>query len=59
MLATQALDRPAEMHYEFGAGLRTGQLDNPYSEEANRVIAGHLASLHMRRKLPPDDDLFL
>ena len=28
------------------AGLRTGQLDNPYPEEANRVIAGHLASLH-------------
>jgi UDP-N-acetylglucosamine 2-epimerase (non-hydrolysing) len=28
------------------AGLRTGQLDYPFPEEANRVIAGHLARLH-------------
>jgi len=28
------------------AGLRTGRLDAPFPEEANRVIASHLASLH-------------
>ncbi len=28
------------------AGLRTGQLDRPFPEEANRVLASHLASLH-------------
>ncbi len=28
------------------AGLRTGRLDAPFPEEANRVLAGHLAALH-------------
>ncbi|MBV9123426.1 MAG: UDP-N-acetylglucosamine 2-epimerase (non-hydrolyzing), partial [Planctomycetes bacterium] len=28
------------------AGLRTHQLDLPFPEEANRVLAGHLAALH-------------
>jgi UDP-N-acetylglucosamine 2-epimerase (non-hydrolysing) len=28
------------------AGLRTGHLDNPFPEEANRTIAGRLARLH-------------
>ena len=28
------------------AGLRTGQADRPFPEEKNRVVAGHLASLH-------------
>jgi len=28
------------------AGLRTGQLFNPFPEEANRIIAGHLARWH-------------
>ncbi|MEZ5741559.1 MAG: UDP-N-acetylglucosamine 2-epimerase [Burkholderiaceae bacterium] len=28
------------------AGLRTGDLHNPFPEEANRVIAGHLARWH-------------
>ena len=28
------------------AGLRTGRLDNPFPEEANRVIAGKVAHLH-------------
>ncbi|WP_244807545.1 non-hydrolyzing UDP-N-acetylglucosamine 2-epimerase [Caballeronia zhejiangensis] len=34
---------------EFGhveAGLRTGDIDNPFPEEMNRVVAGRLASLH-------------
>ncbi len=28
------------------AGLRTGRMDNPFPEEANRVIAGRVACLH-------------
>jgi UDP-N-acetylglucosamine 2-epimerase (non-hydrolysing) len=28
------------------AGLRTGRLDAPFPEEANRVVAGHLSTLH-------------
>lgn len=28
------------------AGLRTGDLDNPFPEEMNRVVAGHLARWH-------------
>lgn len=28
------------------AGLRTGRLDAPFPEEANRVLAGHLSALH-------------
>ena len=28
------------------AGLRTGDMSNPYPEEMNRVVAGHLASWH-------------
>ena len=28
------------------AGLRTGRLDAPFPEEANRVVAGHLSALH-------------
>lgn len=28
------------------AGLRTGRMDNPFPEEANRVIAGKVAGLH-------------
>lgn len=28
------------------AGLRTGDFDNPFPEEMNRVLAGHLARLH-------------
>jgi UDP-N-acetylglucosamine 2-epimerase (non-hydrolysing) len=28
------------------AGLRTGQADRPFPEEKNRVLAGHLASIH-------------
>lgn len=28
------------------AGLRTGDLNNPFPEEMNRVLAGHLARLH-------------
>ncbi|SPB15830.1 UDP-N-acetylglucosamine 2-epimerase [Caballeronia novacaledonica] len=34
---------------EFGhveAGLRTGDIDNPFPEEMNRIVAGRLASLH-------------
>lgn len=29
------------------AGLRTGDLGQPFPEEANRVLAGHVASLHL------------
>ncbi len=28
------------------AGLRTGDISNPFPEEMNRVVAGHLAALH-------------
>ena len=28
------------------AGLRTGRLDAPFPEEANRVVAGHLSAVH-------------
>lgn len=28
------------------AGLRTGDLNSPWPEEANRILAGHLATLH-------------
>lgn len=28
------------------AGLRTGKLDAPFPEEANRVVAGHLSAVH-------------
>src|SRR3954451_10927538 len=28
------------------AGLRTGRLDAPFPEEANRVVAGRLAAMH-------------
>jgi UDP-N-acetylglucosamine 2-epimerase (non-hydrolysing) len=47
------------------AGLRTGRLDAPFPEEANRVLAGHLSALHfapteaaranLRREGIPDD----
>ena len=36
-------------HIAFGhveAGLRTGDIYNPFPEEMNRVVAGHLTSLH-------------
>ncbi len=49
---TTVLATALACHYRrvpFGhveAGLRTGQLDAPFPEEANRVLAGRLAALH-------------
>ncbi|SAK70478.1 UDP-N-acetylglucosamine 2-epimerase [Caballeronia hypogeia] len=57
---------------EFGhveAGLRTGDIDNPFPEEMNRVVAGRLASLHfaptegarqnLLRERVPDDTIWM
>jgi UDP-N-acetylglucosamine 2-epimerase (non-hydrolysing) len=51
------------------AGLRTGRLDAPFPEEANRVLAGHLSALHfaptegaranLRREGIPDDRILV
>ena len=39
------------------AGLRTHRLDSPFPEEANRVAASHLASLHFAPTEPARDNL--
>ncbi len=39
------------------AGLRTGRLDAPFPEEANRVIAGHLSALHFAPTLAARENL--
>ncbi len=39
------------------AGLRTGQLYAPFPEEANRVLAGHLAALHFAPTASARDNL--
>jgi UDP-N-acetylglucosamine 2-epimerase (non-hydrolysing) len=39
------------------AGLRTHSLDNPFPEEANRVLAGHLAGLHFAPTLGARNNL--
>lgn len=51
------------------AGLRTFDLQNPFPEELNRVIAGRIADLHfaptagaadaLRKELTPDDRIFV
>src|SRR5262245_27874230 len=40
------------------AGLRTGRLDAPFPEEANRVLAGHLSALHFAPTAGARDNLF-
>jgi UDP-N-acetylglucosamine 2-epimerase (non-hydrolysing) len=39
------------------AGLRTGRLDAPFPEEANRVLAGHLSALHLAPTAEARDNL--
>ena len=39
------------------AGLRTGRLDAPFPEEANRVLAGHLSALHFAPTAGARDNL--
>lgn len=39
------------------AGLRTGDIFNPFPEEANRIIAGHLASWHFAPTASSRDNL--
>jgi UDP-N-acetylglucosamine 2-epimerase (non-hydrolysing) len=39
------------------AGLRTGRLDSPFPEEANRVLAGHLSALHFAPTAGARDNL--
>lgn len=39
------------------AGLRTHRLDSPFPEEANRVAASHLASIHFAPTEPARDNL--
>ncbi|MGF6900968.1 non-hydrolyzing UDP-N-acetylglucosamine 2-epimerase [Paraburkholderia sp. GAS348] len=47
-------------HIPFGhveAGLRTGDLNNPFPEEMNRIVAGRLASLHFSPTVSARDNL--
>jgi len=39
------------------AGLRTGQADRPFPEEKNRVLAGHLATVHFAPTAQARDNL--
>jgi len=43
--------------FHLEAGLRSGELFNPFPEEANRVIAGHLSALHFAPTLRARDAL--